>query len=93
MSNWLYDIRKDIDDIDFQILELIAKRFEIIRKVADYKKENNIPMMQNKRVEQVIERCIELGAKMNLDTRFINKIYIDIIDEACRVESEIIDSR
>lgn len=83
--------RKELNEIDEGIIELLGKRFEIIRAVGHYKKEQKIPMMQSKRVTQVKERCATLGLKFELDADFIKKLYGTIIDEACRVEDLIID--
>jgi len=90
MKKWLQNIRKDIDDIDLNILELLEKRFEIIRKVGHYKKDNDIPMMQSKRVEAVLNRCSKLAGEKNLNQDFVVNFYRSIIEEACRVEDEII---
>lgn len=52
----LNELRNQIDSIDSDILELFAKRMEVCRKVAEYKKVNNLPVMQGGREKQIIER-------------------------------------
>lgn len=83
--------RKELNEIDENIIELLGRRFEIIRSVGYYKKEQNIPMMQSNRVAQVKDRCATLGLQFELDADFIKNLYGIIIDEACRVEDLIID--
>ncbi len=85
------EFRKQINEIDERIIELLGRRFKIIRTVGFYKKEQNIPMMQSKRVDEVKNRCATLGLQFELDAGFIKNLYGTIIDEACRVEDLIID--
>lgn len=52
----LSTLRVQIDDIDAQILELFIKRMDVCRQVGEYKKANNLPVMQGGREQQVIDR-------------------------------------
>ena len=36
--------RDQIDEIDAQLVDLFEKRMEVVLKVAEYKKANNIPV-------------------------------------------------
>ena len=83
--------REKLNGLDEQLVDLLGKRFKIIREVGHFKKANTIPMMQSKRVEKVKDRCAEMGKKVQLDPDFIRTLYTLIIDEACRVEDSIMD--
>ncbi|MGD8615550.1 MAG: chorismate mutase [Gammaproteobacteria bacterium] len=83
--------RSELNEIDEQIVALLGRRFTIIRKVADYKKANQVPMMQPGRVEEVKDRCAALAAAHDVNPDLVRKLYGLIIDDACRVEDEIID--
>ncbi len=83
--------REELNGLDEQLVDLLGKRFKIIREVGHFKKANTIPMMQSKRVEKVKDRCAEMGKKVQLDPDFIRTLYTLIIDEACRVEDSIMD--
>jgi chorismate mutase-like protein len=84
--------RSRLNDIDQQITNLLAQRFRVCAEVANYKKENNIPMMQPDRVEAVKKRCADLGAEKGLRPEFVKKVYSCIIQEACDLEDKIIAS-
>ena len=45
----LQNYRESIDKIDIQIIELLSKRFEVVKKVGEYKKLHNIPPLQPER--------------------------------------------
>ncbi len=52
----LTELRNQIDDIDGQILELFSKRMDVCRDVAEYKRVNNLAVMQGGREKQVLDR-------------------------------------
>lgn len=83
--------RELIDDIDNAIIKLLGKRFNICRDIAGYKKANNIPMMQSKRVEYVINRCISSAEKEKIPKELIEKIYTLIIETSCELETVLME--
>ena len=42
----LADYRKELDETDAQLLELFKKRMNTVKNIAEYKKENNLPVLQ-----------------------------------------------
>lgn len=50
------ECRKRIDEIDDVLIKLFEERMEIAISVANYKKENNLPIFNKEREEQVIEK-------------------------------------
>ena len=56
----LKELRDQIDIIDSDILSLFMKRMELCRGVAEYKKQNNLPVFQGGREQQVIDRIKSL---------------------------------
>lgn len=55
----LQNLRNEIDEIDKQLVELFEKRMETVLKVAQYKKENNIPILNKSREDEVIEKNVK----------------------------------
>ncbi|MEH2214565.1 chorismate mutase [Nostoc sp.] len=89
----LEGFRQEIDAVDSQIIEALAKRFEICKRVAEFKKQQGIPMMQPERVEAVKQRRRELAMQHGLDGAFMVELYSLIIQETCRMEDEIIEAQ
>lgn len=52
----LDDYRDTIDEIDKKITELFEKRMDVVLKVGEYKKKNNLPVLDESREKQVIEK-------------------------------------
>ena len=85
--------RSMLNSIDEQIITLLGQRYAICRNVAKHKKEQQIPMMQHDRVNEVKERCADLALKQQINPDFVRELYGLIIDEACRIEESIINNR
>lgn len=51
--NQLHDLRKNIDQIDSEIIQLLRKRFEISKNIGMFKKENNVQILDSNREEEV----------------------------------------
>lgn len=68
----LKEFRENIDKIDDQIVELFEKRMQLVKGIANYKKENNIQIENKNREEIVIKK-----AKSKLDDKELEK-YIEV---------------
>lgn len=86
----LENYRSQIDALDAQLIRTLGARFEICRQIAEFKKEQFIPMMQSGRVEEVKRRCAELGQQYGVNPDLVVQMYGLIINESCRVEDAII---
>ena len=64
------DIRQDINDVDEQIASLYQKRMNLSLEVAEYKKNNNLPILDAKREEEVILRNLELIKDESIKTYY-----------------------
>lgn len=88
----LDEFRIQLNTIDEQLITILGERYEICRAVANFKKKNDMPMMQPARVEEVKRRCSEIAKSKNVNPEFVRDLYTLIIDEACRLEDDIIDN-
>ncbi len=76
--NHLEAYRHQIDSIDFQIIELLAQRFEIVKKIGEYKNLHNIPLFHLERWQEIIATRTDFAKKLGLDENFI-KNFLDIV--------------
>jgi chorismate mutase len=91
MVSSLDNFRREIDILDAQIIEALGARFEVCMRIAEFKKEQVIPMMQYGRVEEVRQRCRNLSVQHGVNPELVAELYRLIIDETCRMETAIID--
>lgn len=58
-TNDLSEIRESINEVDQSLAQLFEKRMELVALVAEYKIENDIPILNSEREKQVIDRALE----------------------------------
>jgi chorismate mutase len=80
----LSELRRQIDNIDEQLLELLAKRMRISREIGVYKKEHNMPVLQSPRYSEILEKRSRMGENMELNPDFVSEILKDIHEESVR---------
>jgi len=88
-QNELEKIRDAIDETDKELLEVIARRFELVRKVGAYKKEKNVAIFQLERWQKILENRPEWGTALKLAPPFVKEIYQSIHDESIRLQTDI----
>ena len=82
-------LRKQIDDIDEQLLTILAKRMRISKEIGIYKKEHNMPILQSGRYNDILENRARQGEAMNLSCEFVTEIMKSIHEESVKVQMEI----
>lgn len=55
----LISLREHINEVDEALIKLFFERMDIVHKVAEYKKENSMVVLDRKREEEVIKRHLE----------------------------------
>jgi chorismate mutase len=86
----LRPFRRRLDFLDGEIARLLGERFDVVRDVAAYKREHDVPMMQPQRVIEVRERYLERGGEVNLPSQFTAALFELLIGAACKLEDELI---
>ena len=89
----LAELRRQIDGIDEQLLELLAKRMRISREIGVYKKEHNMPILQSPRYSEILEKRSNMGEQMDLSTEFVKEILKEIHEESVRQQMIIMNEQ
>ncbi|QOR62415.1 chorismate mutase [Sulfurovum sp. ST-21] len=84
--NTLAEARKKIDEVDEEIVKLIAKRNNYIKQIAHFKT-SVTEVKAEERIEDVISRVRQQAIDLDLSPNLINDLYVRMID--AMVESEI----
>jgi len=82
----IVSMRKKIDAIDQQLIDLLGERFRYCLAVGNLKKRYDEPVMQPNRVQEVINRAVTAGASHGVSSEFASCMWELIIAEACRME-------
>jgi chorismate mutase len=79
------DLRRAIDEIDRQILELLAARVRVVLAVGDYKRRNGVAVYDPERERNLLARLASLAPEP-LDGDTVRRIFERLIDESRRLE-------
>lgn len=82
--------RDAIDDLDDQIVDLLAKRLGIIEEVGHFKAGHGIDAVLQDRVDEVRERCARRAEEQGLDPELVRDLYRKLIEYSCELEDDII---
>ena len=90
-TNKLELLRCDIDKIDDQLIELLANRMELVKRIGVYKKENKVTVFQLERWKAILHRTNVMGNPIGLTEDFINALFNVIHDESIRQQTEVMN--
>ena len=85
-------LRKEIDMIDDEIMNILASRMKIAREIGAYKKDNNMTILQTERWKEVLQKFIERGCQNGLSEEFITRIIKSIHDESIEQQESVMTS-
>lgn len=87
----IHELRKQIDELDNQLMELLAKRMRVCREIGQYKKEHNMTVLQTVRYNEIQNNRGAQGALCGMDPDFVRKIFEEVHEESVRQQMEIIN--
>ena len=77
----LKELRKEIDRIDDQLVHLFVQRMDVSARIADYKKENNLPILVPSREQEKLQ---DVAQKAGPDLEIYTKVLYDLLFELSR---------
>jgi chorismate mutase len=86
--NEIEQLRTQISKVDLQLIELIAKRQKIAQKIGNYKKKNNMPVLDSAREALLREFHDTICAEHGLSAEIVAKIFEILIEESRKVQSD-----
>jgi len=86
IGNGLDPLRKEIDEIDTALLKLFERRMEVVKGVGEYKKKNNLPIFNENREQQVIDKIVG-----KLESKVIEKETIELFSTLMKVSRDYQD--
>lgn len=74
----LEKLRQQINQYDEELLQILSKRMRIAEQIAEYKRANNITILQPGRWQEILDRTIAQSEKLGLSETFIAQ-YMDVV--------------
>ena len=86
-------LRQQIDQIDGEIIEALAKRMRVSREIGQYKKEHSMPVLQTGRYDDVLNTRARNAEEMGMSGDFMKTVYQAIHEESVRQQIEVLNNR
>ena len=88
----LEKFRQQINHLDDELLQILSQRIKVAEKIGQYKKDNNITILQTSRWNEILKRAVAKGDKLGLSEEFITK-YLDAVHmESINHQNKIMNS-
>lgn len=84
-------LRKQIDEIDNQLIDTLAKRMRISREIGQYKKEHGMTVVQTSRYNEIMEKRGAQGALLGIGQDCVRSIFELIHEESVKQQIEVIN--
>ena len=87
----IVDFRRQIDEYDHQMMELLAKRMRVCRQIGRYKRDHNSTIFQANRHNEILVKRGAQGALCGMNADFIATLFETIHEESIRQQMDIIN--
>ncbi len=81
-------LRREIDEIDRGLIDLLKRRFELVQLIGEHKKGNGIAIRDAQREGKVIESLTKY-ADSEILGKLISQIYPEIFEASREVQSDL----
>ena len=88
----LTTLREQINQVDDELLTLLGQRMKLSDKIGEYKKNNNITILQTNRWNDILERAFKKGDALGLTKEFITKYFDAVHLESIQHQNKIMNS-
>lgn len=87
----LNELRRQIDKLDDELLELLARRMKVSGEIGRYKKEHNMSVLQSQRYEDILARRARQAVELGMDREFMRSVMQAIHEESIRQQLKVIE--
>lgn len=85
-------MRQQINQLDDELLQLLGQRMKVADKIGQYKKDNNITILQTNRWNAILDRAFAKGEQLGLSREFITKYFDAVHMESINHQNKIMNT-
>jgi chorismate mutase len=89
----LTTLREKIDQLDDDIMHKLAERMKISEKIGQYKKENNVTILQVSRWEEIIHTRVAMALAMGISENFSKEFLKLIHNESIQIQTKVMNEK
>lgn len=86
-------LRGHIDQLDSQLLQLLASRLDLARKVVEVKDEQSIEIRDHSRERDLLRQRVVDAGHLGLESHFITKVFHEILAESNRAQHDFLQHK
>ena len=83
-------MRKQIDVLDNELIDLLAKRMRVSREIGKFKKEHKMTVLQAARYDEILKKRVEQAEAAEMKGDFMLTVMQAIHEESVRQQVEIL---
>lgn len=92
-SQALSGLREEIDQIDSEVFELLARRMRVAEKIGTVKRDNNVAILQGDRWNSIVQNVVSQSQELGLSEDFLRTVLHAIHIESIYRQNEIMNAR
>ena len=82
--------RRQINQLDDELLELLSERMKIAEEIGKIKKQKSVAVLQPQRWDEIMQKAVEKAQKSGLSEKFIYRLFKAIHQESIEKQEEIV---
>lgn len=88
----LEKLRQQINHLDDELMQILGQRMKIAEKIGEYKKNNNITILQTSRWNEILDRAYQRGEKMGLSKEFVSRYFDAVHMESINHQNKVMNA-
>lgn len=86
----MQEVRNKINQIDEQILKILAERRRLSIEIVKLKNQDNSLIRDKAREKELLTHLIEKGRELGLESHYVSKIFYEIIDDSVKLQNDFV---
>jgi chorismate mutase len=88
----LEKLRQQINQLDDELMQILGQRMKVADKIGEYKRQNNITILQTNRWNEILERAFLKGNTLGLSKEFITKYFDAVHMESINHQNKVMNA-
>ncbi|MCK5781544.1 MAG: bifunctional 3-deoxy-7-phosphoheptulonate synthase/chorismate mutase type II [Flavobacteriales bacterium] len=88
-SNKIDALRKQIDELDHQLIAMLSQRMDVAKQIGEVKKESNVAVLQASRWDDIVHDRKNMGKDKGLSEEFIRRVFEAIHQESINKQDKL----
>ena len=93
MASSLEALREEINRIDEDIIGLLSRRVEVVKKIAALKKAKGISVEDREREKTLFLKLEKEARRNNIDEKFVSEVFGVIVSQSKLIQNKILEEQ